>query len=1395
MGSLSSFSRPSWAVVTAVLLVTSVVPALGAPPRATRLAPNGASAEGGLSLDERVVYQRRIEEVLWRHKVWPAENARAKPPLDEVMPAAAIRAKAEDALRASAALATDYGRPITPEQLQAEMDRMADQTRQPDLLRELWAALDNDPFVIAECLARPALAERLLRNWYAYDARRHSETRAQAEAALAVVTSPDHLRGTGGRYEEVEWAVADGGERAPEDKALRLSREEWDAAVAELERSFAAGAKTPIGRVGALRESETAFSAVALLSTTGERMRIATVSWPKQPFDMWWSGARARFAPAASAVSVPGPYTLREAPSGACADDTWRATAAQMPGREWHTAVWTGTEMIVWGGTPFANPADYNPAGRYNPATDTWSITSSVGAPEPREKHTAVWTGTEMIVWSGNFDLESPRGTGGRYNPQTDTWAATSTSNAPAARQHHTAVWTGSRMLVWGGARDYSGNELLNTGGSYDPATDSWTALPTSGAPTGRRFHTAVWTGSAMVVWGGVTDGSGTATSTGGRYTPSTNSWAVTPTSGAPSARYAPTAVWTGSEMVVWGGSPAFFTNTRLNTGGRYNPSTNAWTATATAGAPAGRDAHVAVWTGSQMLVWGGMDGQDRIRTGGRYTLATNSWSPMTTVNAPLGAALAEAVWTGSEMIVWGGQSPPIASVEKTGGRYNPQTDSWVPVTPTRNGGVRNEHPAVWTGTEMIVWGSYENFTIPTNTGARYAPATDTWTPTSMTGVPEDRYAPVAVWTGTEMVVWGGCADSFCFTRLNSGGRYNPQTDSWRPTTNTGAPEGRYWFSAVWTGSEVLVWGGCDYQTCGPGGNADPDGTRTGARYDPVADSWREIPVTGATPSGRWGHEAVWTGQQMLVWGGIDGHVGGLGTGARFDLAANAWIPISTASAPEPRWGHQMIWTGSEAVVWGGTNSEDDAYTIVAGGRYNPATDAWRPTSTANAPRGRSGHTAVWTGVEMIVWGGCGEINCQLPINTGSRYNPVADTWTAMSAVNAPPARDSHSAVWTGDEMIVFGGEWGARNPTVFDSGGRYCLAAPSFDVTAGATSLEAVGGSSASTTLTVTSANGFAGPVSLSAAGLPAGVTAGFGSATITPPAGGSVETSLTVTVAAGVVAGTYPFQATATSGGLQRTVAMQVTVAGAAPAGSGGVGLYSPSNGTFFLKNATSSGAADMLFGYGPGGVGLVALSGDWDGDGDDTPGLYNPSNGFFFLKNTNAPGDADLVFSFGAGGAGLVPLVGDWDGDGDDTVGLYAPSNGFFFLRNANAGGTADVQFGFGPGGLAWSPITGDWDGMGGDTVGLYDPSNGVFFLRNANASGAADAVFGYGPSGAGWTALASDWDGDGRDTIGLYAPSNGFFFLRNTNSGGSADVVFGYGPSGLGWRPLAGDWDGQ
>src|SRR5207249_2455513 len=110
-----------------------------------------------------------------------------------------------------------------------------------------------------------------------------------------------------------------------------------------------------------------------------------------------------------------------------------------------------------------------------SPATDSWAPTSNINAPDPRFTHTAVWTGSEMIVWGGhngslNFN------TGGRYNPSTDSWTATSTANAPEGRDNHTAIWSGAEMIVWGGFTCTNTCHSLNTGGRYDPNADSWSA-------------------------------------------------------------------------------------------------------------------------------------------------------------------------------------------------------------------------------------------------------------------------------------------------------------------------------------------------------------------------------------------------------------------------------------------------------------------------------------------------------------------------------------------------------------------------------------------------------------------------------------------------------------------------------------------------------------------------------------------------------------------------------------------------------------------------------------------------------------------------------------------------------------------------------------------------------
>ena len=139
---------------------------------------------------------------------------------------------------------------------------------------------------------------------------------------------------------------------------------------------------------------------------------------------------------------------------------------------------------------------------------DTWS--QMWESPSARAYPTAVWTGTELIVWGGLSVIGL--NTGGRYSPATDTWRPTSLSNAPAGRFYHAAIWTGNEMIIWGGQS--AGGTSFNTGGRYNPAADTWTPMSAGGAPSVRYQVAVGWNGSNMFIWGGVDDscnGVGTA--------------------------------------------------------------------------------------------------------------------------------------------------------------------------------------------------------------------------------------------------------------------------------------------------------------------------------------------------------------------------------------------------------------------------------------------------------------------------------------------------------------------------------------------------------------------------------------------------------------------------------------------------------------------------------------------------------------------------------------------------------------------------------------------------------------------------------------------------------------------------------------------------------------------
>ena len=336
---------------------------------------------------------------------------------------------------------------------------------------------------------------------------------------------------------------------------------------------------------------------------------------------------------------------------------------------------WFGLVIIVLGvvyiGLGAKCPLDKkNGSGSSTPVEQHifWTPTTLENAPPPRADHSAVWTGSKMIIWGGSVTM--PFDCGGIYEPISDTWTIPTALNAPEGRNDQTAIWTGNKMIVWGGWNNWETLLFFNTGTAYDPILDTWTSITTTGAPISRMNHTAIWTGSKMIVWGGMASGP-KYLNTGAAYDPILDTWTPITTTGAPTSRTDHTAVWTGSKMIIWGGSS-------LNTGGIYDPETDTWTPITTINCPTAREYHTAIWTGSpstgtgKMIIWGGGKWDPSIiyfNTGGIYDPQTDTWSDISIINTPSGRWWHTAVWTGTEMIIWGGTLSPAIN---TGARYKP---------------------------------------------------------------------------------------------------------------------------------------------------------------------------------------------------------------------------------------------------------------------------------------------------------------------------------------------------------------------------------------------------------------------------------------------------------------------------------------------------------------------------------------------------------------------------------------------------------------------------------------------------------------------------------------------------------------------------------------------------
>ncbi len=232
------------------------------------------------------------------------------------------------------------------------------------------------------------------------------------------------------------------------------------------------------------------------------------------------------------------------------------------------------------------------------------------------------------------------------------------------------------------------------------------------------------------------------------------------------------------------------------------------------------------------------------------------------------------------------------------------------------------------------------------------------------------------------------------------GTRYFFETDTWQVMSNINAPLSRKESKFVWTGTELIVWGGIN--------SAGTTFFNTGARYDPVPNLWTTIPAPAGF-AGRINFSIVWAGTKLIIWGG------------------KSTVPRSMTTI------HPC--NGSPSTY---TFNYDSIINYSDGRIFDPNTNVWTPMAASNAPGGRYGATAVWAEYQLVITGGalskppetychnCG--NIAFPsycpkfriidslLNTGAIFNPSANEWQAIP--NAPKRFANAKSVWDVEQFI-----------------------------------------------------------------------------------------------------------------------------------------------------------------------------------------------------------------------------------------------------------------------------------------------------------------------------------------------------------------------------------------
>jgi len=273
----------------------------------------------------------------------------------------------------------------------------------------------------------------------------------------------------------------------------------------------------------------------------------------------------------------------------------------------------------------------------------------------------------------------------------------------------------------------------------------------------------------------------------------------------------------------------------------------------------------------------------------------------------------------------------------------------------------------------------------------------------------DGRIGAGVVWTGREMIVWGGLARSPVH-EASDGAAYDPATNSWRAIAP--APSGVFGVvgtAAAWTGDRAVFWAG-----------NSPDGPAAGAIYDPEADTWQRVAEGPLGP--REGYSTVWTGTELLIIAGTSGDQGARPVAAALNPSENTWRLLSALNDLPGLAPLGAVWDGEQVFIAGSLYLCPELGSVCTETRpiflaYDPQTDSSHEIDLTNAPADVQAAPLAplaWTGTD-VVFTISGE-----PSAGVIRYDPSDETWSTGEPGPCPVGDPYYSqSAWLGDRYVV----------------------------------------------------------------------------------------------------------------------------------------------------------------------------------------------------------------------------------------------------------------------------------------------------------------------------------------------------------------------------------------